>query len=92
MLLFSCAQVLYVQKSFDVDNLGVGDASQLELTVEMTSGYQTSLATVKVTLIDENDNSPVFEKNGMTEVVSVPENARGKLNCCGFAFLLELPS
>ena len=78
-------KVLYVQKSFDVDDLP-GDGSgnnvnYLELTVEMTSGYQTTQATVKVTLLDENDNAPVFEKDGLMEMVTVSEAALGK--CSG---------
>ena len=76
-------RVLYVQKAFDVDNLH-GDnqedaVDRIELTVEMTSGYQTSLATVRVTLMDENDNAPVFDKEGLTEVISVSEEAKGMI-------------
>ena len=74
-------RVLYVQKSFDVDNLHGNNnnaaVDQFDLTVEMTSGYQTSSATVRVTLIDENDNAPVFEKEGLMEVASVSEAAKG---------------
>eukprot|EP00111_Clytia_hemisphaerica_P010201 TCONS_00029810-protein len=66
-------KVLYVQKPIDVDTL---KETQFDLKVQMTHGYQTSLASVKVSLIDENDNFPVFEQTAMKEI-SVQEGSLG---------------
>jgi len=75
-------KVLYVQKSLDFD---VYKKKQIDLTVEMSYGYQTSKSTVKVTITDENDNSPVFKEKG-TATVQVSEEENGKIFL--FCFLI----
>ena len=73
-MFYLSSKVLYVQKPIDVDTL---KKTQLDLKVQMTHGYQTSLASVKVSLTDENDNFPVFEQTAMKEI-SVQEGSLGK--------------
>ena len=67
-------RVLYVQKPLDFD---VYKKKQIDLTVEMSYGYQTSKSVVKVTVTDENDNPPVFKEKG-TVTVQVSEEENGK--------------